>query len=44
VIEVGDRNEYMQSLEAASVKDDATPFARFVAERVGRSAQTFMSF
>jgi fido (protein-threonine AMPylation protein) len=34
VIRVEDRNEYLSTLEAASVESDVQPFARFLAERV----------
>ena len=34
VIRVEDREKYMQALEAASVGNDITPFAAFIAERV----------
>ena len=34
VIRVGDRDEYLSALEAASVETDIQPFARFLAKRV----------
>ena len=34
VIRVEDRNDYLATLEAASIEQDILPFARFVAERV----------
>lgn len=38
VIRVEDRDEYMRALEAASVDDDLTVFANFVATRIDRAS------
>nr|MBL8455330.1 Fic family protein [Zoogloeaceae bacterium] len=38
VIRVEDRDQYMQALETASVADDLSVFARFIAERIVQSA------
>ena len=38
VIRVEDRTPYLKALESASAEGNIQPFAKFIAERVGRSA------
>ena len=38
IIQVGDRDRYLKSLDSASIDSDIGPFARFVAKCVKRSS------